>query len=143
MVAGSRLREVTDPLTWVSCFLAFMASRTSHEETRDMAAYAMIIIRLSRKHSGSGWLLYDKQFRQHVTAGSTLPWADINASLMAATVLSHAGDRPCQSGSLCLGGDHTNTKEECALASLELSKSSPAGPPSSRPGVAAARQASY
>ncbi len=26
-----------------------------------MAAYAMIIIRLSRKHSGSGWLLYDKQ----------------------------------------------------------------------------------
>ncbi len=54
---------MTDPLTWVSCFLAFMASRTSHEETRDMAAYAMIIIRLSRKHSGSGWLLYDKQFR--------------------------------------------------------------------------------
>ena len=39
---------------------------------------------------------------------------------MAATVLSHAGDRPCQSCSLCLGGDHT--KEECALASLELSK---------------------
>ncbi len=95
---------MTDPLTWVSCFLAFMASQTSHEETRDMAAYAMIIIRLSRKHSGSGWLLYDKQFRQHVTAGSTLPWADINASLMAATVLSHAGDRPCQSCSLCLGG---------------------------------------
>ena len=45
---------MTDPLTWVLCFLAFMASRTSHEETRDMAAYAMIIIRLSRKHSRIG-----------------------------------------------------------------------------------------
>ena len=127
LVAGSRLREVTDPLTcWVSCFLAFMASWTSHEETRDMAAYAMIIIMLSRKHSGSGGLLYDRQFRQHLAAGSTLPWADINASLMAATVLSHAGDRPCHSCSLCLGADHT--KEECDLASLELNKSSPASP---------------
>ncbi len=37
-----------------------------------------------------------------MTAGSTLPWADINASLMAVyLVLSHAGDRPCQSCNRC------------------------------------------
>ena len=50
---------------------------------------------------------------------------------MAATVLSHAGDRPCQSCPLCLGVDHS--REECALSSLELNKLSTPGP-SSNPG---------
>ena len=63
LLSGSRLREVSDPLTWVSCFLAFMAAKTDHEETRRLAAYGMIILQLVRKHGGSGWLLYDKQFR--------------------------------------------------------------------------------
>ena len=39
---------------------------------------------------------------------------------MAAPVLSHAGDRPCQSCPLCFGVDHY--REECALASLEIIK---------------------
>ncbi len=107
---------MTDPLTWVSCFLAFMASQTSHEETRDMAAYAMIIIRLSRKHSGSGWLLYDKQFRQHVTAGSTLPWADINAIITPATgsTMDTVAALRASSSTLALTASRLGTRPRCA-----------------------------
>ena len=130
LAAGSRMRDVPDALTWASCFLAYMAARTSDDETKELAAYAMIVIMLSRKHPGAGWLLYDRQFRQQRAAGASLPWNEINASLMAATVLSHAGDKPCQSCPLCFGVDHT--KEECALAPLELAKLALPGP-SNRP----------
>lgn len=49
LVSGSRLREITDPLTWVSCFLAFMAACTPHKDTRDLAAYGMVILQLAKK----------------------------------------------------------------------------------------------
>ena len=44
LVANSCMGEVTDPLTWVSCFLAFMAAKTDQEETHKLAAYGMIIL---------------------------------------------------------------------------------------------------
>ena len=115
--SGSRMREISDPLSWSACFLAFMAAKVDHKETRDLAAYGMLILHLARKHTGSGWLVYDRQFRQHQAAGANLPWADISPSLMAATVLSQAGSGPGRSCSLCLAADHA--REDCALAPLE------------------------
>ena len=60
------------------------------------------------------WLAYDTLFRQQRAAGSALPWTEINASLMAATVLGTggeaAGGKVC---ALCSGSDHIQT--ECAL----------------------------
>lgn len=82
---GSQLREVSHPLTWVACFLAFMATEVNHPETRELAAYGMLVLQLAQKHWGSGWLFYDKQFCQHKAAGAPLPWPDV--SLMEATVL--------------------------------------------------------
>ena len=117
LLSGSRLREVSDPLTWVSCFLAFMAAKTDHEETRCLAAYGMIVLQLVRKHDGSGWLLYDKQFRLQQAAGACFPWVEINPSLPAVTVLGQATNRVCRPCNLCLAPDHT--REDCALASLE------------------------
>ena len=99
ITSSSRLREITDPLTWASCFLAFMATSLELQE---------------------GWLLYDRQFRQHRAAGAPMPWADINPSLMAATVLGQAGDGSGLSCSLCLAADHT--KDEYALGSGEKPK---------------------
>ena len=126
---GSRLREVSDPLTWVACFLAFMATRVDHPETRELAAYGMLVLQLAQKHGGSGWLLYDRQFRQHKAAGAPLPWSDINASLMAATVLGQPNSNLGRTCSLCLAADHS--REECALASIEGRKS-PTYPRASR-----------
>lgn len=142
LLSSSRMREVSDPLTWASCFLAFMAARTKHEETCHLAAYGMIILQLVRKHGGSGWLLYDRQFRLQQEAGAGLSWVEINPSLLAATVLGQSSERISCSCHLCLAPDHT--REDCALASLDYNKPSPALPanrpsphslrPSRRPG---------
>lgn len=130
LVSNSRMREVSDPLTWASCFLAFLAAKIDHEETRRLAAYAMIILQLARKHGGSGWLLYDRQFRLQQAAGAGLSWADINPSLLAATVLGQPGERTPRACSLCLAADHS--REDCALASLEAHRP-PFPVPANRP----------
>ena len=119
VISGSRLRDVTDPAAWASCFLLFMATKIDHQETRDLAAYGSIVLQLASKfQGGGGWRSYDRQFRQQKAAGATLPWAESNSSLMAATVLVQGSvSRSC---TLCLGYDHV--KEECALAALELAK---------------------
>ena len=120
LISNSRMREVSDPLMWALCFLAFMAARTSHDETRDLAAYGMVVLQLARKHGGSGWLLYDRQFRLQQAAGASLPWVEINSSLMAATVLGQSNERSTRPCNLCLAADHS--REDCALASLEAAK---------------------
>ena len=103
-----KLRNISDPLTWVFCFLSFMVASTDSEATRNMAAYAQIIIQTARKHPKGGWLTYDQQFRQQRAAGAELPWNDICSSLMAATIL-----RSVETCSLCHAPDHST--EQCAL----------------------------
>ena len=118
LMVSSRLWEVQDPLSWVSCFLAFVGAKVDSKETRELAAYGQIIIHLARKHGGKGWLSYDRLFRQQVAAGSPIPWAELNPSLMAATVLGSMGPgEPGRVCNLCLASDHIST--ECALSSLE------------------------
>ena len=75
----------------------------------------MIVLQLASKRQGARWHSYDCQFRQHQAAGASLSWADLNPSLMAATVLGDSSGgfgRPC---SLCQSADHS----DCALASLK------------------------
>ena len=81
------MREIQDPLSWVSCFLAFMATKVDNKETQSLAAYGMLVIHLARKHGGRGWLAYDSMFRQQKAAGAPFKWEDLNPSLMAATVI--------------------------------------------------------
>lgn len=123
LFSSSRMREVSDPLTWAFCFLAFMAAKTEHEDTHQLAAYGMIILQLVRKHGGSGWLLYDRQFRLQQAAGAGLSWVEINSSLLAATALGQLSEKACRTCSLCLSADHS--REECALASLEHQRNPP------------------
>ena len=97
-----------------------MATRIDHQETRKLTAYGSIVLQLASKHPGGGsWRSYDRQFRQQKAAGATLPWAELNPTLMAATVLGQ-GSGVSWLCSLCLGCDHM--KEECALSALELAK---------------------
>ena len=130
-VSTSRLRDVPDALTWASCFLAYMATKIDHAETRQLAAYGMIVLQLAQQHRGSGWKLYDRQFRQQHAAGAKVLWTEINPSLMVATVLGSGSSHP-QSCTLCFSADHG--KEDCALASLEVSKAPLPPPASPRPG---------
>ena len=118
-----RFREIDSPLTWVFCFLAYVAVQTEDAMTRDMLTYARLVIREAQCHGGPGWLEYDKWFRQQqASLAVPHPWHELNASLHAATVMSlRSGlNRSCR---LCRGPDHVET--QCALASLQP------GPPSS------------
>ena len=84
-----RLREIDSPLSWVFCFLGYVAVRTKDSETRNMLSYARLIVREAQCHGGIGWLEYDKWFRQQPAALTTQhPWNELNASLHAATVMS-------------------------------------------------------
>lgn len=115
-----RLREVQDPLTWVSCFLAFMATRIEDKETRSLAAYGMIVIHLARKHGGRGWLAYDSLFRQQVSAGAKLDWAELYAHhSWLRQCLVRRGEPGCVC-SLCMASDHVSS--ECALHTLETGR---------------------
>ena len=99
--SNTKLREIRDPLSWVFCFLYFIAASSDDIYIQQLSAYGQIVIHLAQKHGGSGWLAYDRLFRQQKAAGSTVPWSDLNSSLMAATVLGLSPSRPGRSCLLC------------------------------------------
>ena len=76
----SRLREIQDPLTWIWCYLMFMAAKVEHQETRELAVYGLVILDLARKHGSQGWLLYDGLFCQQAAAGVMLLWTELNSA---------------------------------------------------------------
>ena len=119
---ASKLREVTDPLTWVFCFHSFIAAKVNHPETKQLVAYAQIVIDLARKHPGAGWLTYDSLFRQQLNARASFQWHKVNPSswLPQFSVLSSRnaeGSRVCTP---CTASNHSDT--DYALASLEAPK---------------------
>ena len=85
------LREVGDVETWLHCFLAFMAAKVESPETRELMAYGQIILILARKHSGVWWKTYDTHFRQLVGVGHTLPWTELNPSMLRQISYSQEG----------------------------------------------------
>uniref|UniRef100_A0A1X7TCH6 Cleavage and polyadenylation specificity factor subunit 4 n=1 Tax=Amphimedon queenslandica TaxID=400682 RepID=A0A1X7TCH6_AMPQE len=122
-----KMRDISDPLSWAYCFLSFVAVSVKDKHTRDLMAYGQVIIQMSRSHGGLGWISYDRRFRQQMAAGMALQWAEVNSSLMAATVLGGASAAPPKTCSRCFSWDHQ--REECALAGLD---SSPRAPPRTR-----------
>ena len=71
-VASSKLREIIDLPSWVSCFLAFLAVRVDNKETRELEEYCSIVIHLAWKRSRRGWISYDRLFRQQKGAGTQM-----------------------------------------------------------------------
>jgi len=117
-----RLREVNSLSTWCYCFLGYMAIRTADPATRDQLTYARLLIREARRHGRSGWLAYDRAFRQQAAADPTLRWNTLIPGLQASTIL---GQRTSQ-GSFCtLCRDVDHSRSQCALACLEPASTSP------------------
>lgn len=50
--AGSKLRKIEDPLTWVLYFLSYLAVAVSDSKAREMAAYVQFIIHIAQRHVG-------------------------------------------------------------------------------------------
>ena len=111
-----RLREIQSPLTWASCFLAYVAVLTPDIHTRNLLTYGRLVIREAQRHGGPGWLEYDKIFRQHAALDPAVRWNELNPSLHASTVMAYrAGTSQCCV--LCHEPDHG--AHACALVGLQ------------------------
>lgn len=111
-----RLRDVTTLPSWLYCFLAYIAIRSTDQATRDMLAYARLVIREAQRHGGTGWLDYDRVFRQQAAIDATLRWNTLHSGIQAATLVGQTpGVRSMCT--LCREPDHTAVS--CALAYLQ------------------------
>ena len=111
-----RLREIQSPLTWVSSFLAYVAVLTPDPKTRDLLTYGLLVAREAQRHSGPGWVEYDKIFRQHAALDPSVKWNELNPSLHASTILTYRSG-PSQCCGLCHEPDHTTV--QCAMLPLQ------------------------
>lgn len=112
----ARLREVPTLISWVYCFVAYMAVRTQDPLTRDMLAYTRLIIRKALRQGGQGWQDYDRSFWSQAAIDHSLRWNALLPDLQAATILGQ------RTGSgvyctLCRGVDHIAT--QCALTFMQ------------------------
>ena len=118
------LREVTALPTWTYCFLAYLALQTDDQKVKDQLAYARLIIREAQRHSGSGWLDYDRVFRQQAALDPALKWNSLHPGIQASTLVGQVANAHmlCR---LCREPDHS--ANQCALWYLQ--------PPTSNSGV--------
>ena len=58
-IQRTRVREVPSLVSWMYCFTAYVAIRTQDPLTRQMLAYARLIIHEALRHGGGGWAEYD------------------------------------------------------------------------------------
>jgi len=112
----TRLREVPSLVSWIYCFNAYMAVRTTDAQTQDMLAYSRLLIREALRHGGSGWMEYDRVFRRQIAINPQMAWNTLQPGLQAATILGQGAS----SGVYCMycqECDHAT--RQCALAPLQ------------------------
>ena len=94
-------------------------------DTRNLLTYSRLVILEVQWHSGSGWLQYDRIFRQHPAISPSTVWHELNPSLHRLTVLSYHAD-PSRVCSICHEPDNTaETSAMRVLQSTSLATSSP------------------
>ena len=111
-----RLREVTSLPSWIYCFLAYIAIRANDQGVRDMLAYARLMVREAQRHGGSGWLDYDRVFRQQAALDPSLRWNTLHPGIQTATLVGRTAGSTLLC-SICREPDHT--AGQCALSYLQ------------------------
>ena len=135
-VMKPRLREVSTLPTWIYCFLAYAAIRCPDPRTRDMLAYARLVVREAQRHGGNGWLDYDRVFRQQPALDHALPWNSLHPGIQAATLVGQ-GTGASVFCTLCREPDHL--QDRCALTYLQQPQPQPTPTPTTQPGLPKAR----
>ena len=102
--------------SWICAFLTYLAIQTTDPLTRDQLTYVRLVIREYLRHSGQGWLEYDRLFRQQAALDRTLQWNAIQPALQATTILEQrvGGGVTC---TICHECDHTAS--QCAMAYVQ------------------------
>jgi hypothetical protein len=119
----------------LSWFLTYAAVQTTDERTRNLLTCGRFVVREAQRHSGPGWLEYDRIFRQHAALSATTAWHELNPSLHASTILSYRAD-PSRVCAICHKPDHT--AEACAMQALQSTMTQPPPPrpqSNARPGI--------
>ena len=82
--------EISNLLSWVSCFATYTAVLTEARPDliKSRLAFLALIVVEARKHGGDGWQAYDSVFRENAAHVPTGDWSRLNASLHAAIFLS-------------------------------------------------------
>ena len=115
LTSSTKLRDITDPLTWVFCFLSLVAVKSDDPVTKELLAYAQLVIQLVWKHGGLGWQNYDTRFRRKMAAGAAgLSWTLYEQSILAMSIFQSSNE-PC---SYCYESDHKQA--DCALVTLDM-----------------------
>lgn len=112
-----RLREPTSLASWMYCFLGFLGIRATDLKMREGLAYARLIIREAQLYGGSGWLDYDRLFRQQAAIEPSLLWDTIHPGIQAATLGQSGRSNNSQFCTLCREPDHS--ADRCALTYLQ------------------------
>ena len=53
---SSKYREIQYPLSWVYCFLGFIAAKVDDPFSLQLIAYTQLVLGLAIRHVGKGWL---------------------------------------------------------------------------------------
>ena len=109
-----RPREVSQLLTWVQCFITYVAIVAARHPDRmkDLLAYMRLIVREAQRHKSDGWRQYDVMFRKYAASHPSVQWGQPLPSMYASFFLTPTlSSSPCEH---CLEGDHISS--QCALA---------------------------
>ena len=112
----ARMREVPSLSSWVYCFAAYIALRSTEPFVSDMLAYMRLVVRESLRHGGGGWQEYDRNFRRLAAIDPNLRWNSLLPDLQASTILGQCGGGGVFC-SLCRGVDHSSA--QCALTYMQ------------------------
>ncbi len=80
-----QMQNISTPLQWAYCMFTYIAVACDDDRIREMLTYAHIVLHLTQKHGGAGWLEYNQTFRQQAASDSTTKWNAVNPSLMASS----------------------------------------------------------
>ena len=78
-----RVREITDIVTGVAAFTAFMwiLCCTPPSRWQDMAQYKLLILQTAHQFSGKAWLHYGTAFRKDAATSGLTDWSRVNSNL--------------------------------------------------------------
>lgn len=102
LMGSSLLRKITDPFTWASWFLTFMATSLELWEACNQSSVWDDHSPAGLKARRDGVATLQLSVLSTELLGPPMLWVDFNPSLMAATVLGQAGDGSSLSCPLCL-----------------------------------------
>ena len=76
-------RKVTKVITWVQCFLTYMAVLAPADPMMvpELMAYMGMVVRMAQDYEGLGWVRYHFAFRRQAVLSGNKKWLVVNSTL--------------------------------------------------------------